>query len=44
MKDEKGENLSNWNWQSRDRKRGKKQLDESDINSYDIENMTVTNS
>ena len=42
MMNEKGENTKNWNWQSRDRLAGKKQLDESDINSYDIENMTVS--
>ena len=39
---EKGENLDNWNWQARDRLAGKKQLDESDIKSYDIENMTIS--
>ena len=39
---EKGEDRDNWNWQSRDRLSGKKQKDESDISSDELENMTVS--
>ena len=42
MLEEKGKDKKNWNWQSRDRLAGKKQLDESEINSYIIENMTIS--
>ena len=42
MYEEKGEDKENWNWQSRDRKRGKKQKDESDISSDEIEYMSVS--
>ena len=40
--EEKGDNKKNWNWQSRDRLSGKKQKNESDISSDEIENMTVS--
>ena len=42
MTEEKGEDRDNWNWQSRDRLSGKKQKDESDISSDELENMTVS--
>ena len=42
MFEKNGEDRENWNWQSRDRLMGKKQLDESDIGSEDIENMTLS--
>ena len=42
MLEEKGDNKKNWNWQSRDRLSGKKQKNESDISSDEIENMTVS--
>ena len=42
MYEEKGENKENWNWQSRDRLRGIKQKDESDISSDEIEFMSVS--
>ena len=42
MIEEKGEDRDNWNWQSRDRLSGKKQKDESDISSDELENMTVS--
>ena len=44
LMEERGSDPRNWNWQSRDRMAGKKLLNESDVNSYDIEHMTVTNS
>ena len=42
MYEEKGDNLDNWNWQSRERLQNKKQLNESDIGSDDIENLTLS--
>ena len=42
MYEEKGENWDNWNWQSRERLQNKKQLNESDIGSDDIENLTLS--
>ena len=42
MTEEKGEDRDNWNWQSRYRLSGKKQKDESDISSDEMENMTVS--
>ena len=42
MYEEKGDNLDNWNWQSRERLQNKKQLNESDIESDDIENLTLS--
>ena len=42
MVEEKGEDKDNWNWQSRDRLKGKQQKDNSDISSDEIENMSVS--
>ena len=42
MLEEKGEYKENWNWQSRDRLKGKIQKNESDISSDEIENMSVS--
>ena len=42
MLEEKGEDKENWNWQSRDRLKGKIQKNESDISSDEIENMSVS--
>ena len=42
MYEEKGDNWDNWNWQSRERLQNKKQLNESDIGSDDIENLTLS--
>ena len=42
MYEEKGDNMDNWNWQSRDRLKNKKILNESDIGSDDIENLTLS--
>ena len=40
--DKKGQDSANWNWQMREKLTGKKPLDESDINSSDIENMSIS--
>ena len=42
MMDKKGQDAANWNWQMREKLTGKKPLDESDINSSDIENMSIS--
>ena len=42
MLEEKGEDKENWNWQSRDRLKGRIQKNESDISSDEIENMSVS--
>ena len=42
MFEEKGDDKRNWNWQSRERLSGKKKKDESDIDSDEIENMTLS--
>ena len=41
MMEEKGEDAANWNWQIKEKLSGKKPLDESDIDSSDIENMSL---
>ena len=42
MYEEKGDNFNNWNWQSRERLQNIKPLNESDIGSDDIENMSIS--
>ena len=42
MAQEKGEDKENWNWQSRDRLAGKKQPNDSDIGSDEIENLSLS--
>ena len=42
MYEEKGDDFNNWNWQSRERLQNIKPLNESDIGSEDIENMSIS--
>ena len=42
MYEEKGDNMNNWNWQSRERLQNKAQRDESDIGSDEIENLSLS--